>query len=146
MAVTIVWAGKVFNSAFNKEIDLDSDTIKGMLTSSAYTFDQDTHQYKSSVTNEVTGTNWAAGGVTLAGVAVAYNAGTNTFSFDANDISVANTTISNARKLVIYDNTPATDATRPIICVIDFGADVSTSNGTLAITFAAGGIATVTVS
>lgn len=53
--------GNVLLKALNKEVDWDSDTIKVMLTTSSYTPNQDTHIYKSSVTNEVTGTGYTAG-------------------------------------------------------------------------------------
>ena len=144
MAVTAKIYGKFFLSAFNKELDLDSDTLKVMLCTSSYTPDQDTHQYKSSVTNEVSGTGYTATGATLASVAVTYTGATNVIMFDAADTSWTSSTIT-ARYAVVYDSTPATDATRPLICYIDFGADVSTTAGTFSIVWDAAGIATVTV-
>ena len=50
----------------NGSIDLDTDTIKVLLVTSAYTPDQDTHTKHSDVTNEVSGTGYTAGGATLA--------------------------------------------------------------------------------
>lgn len=144
MAVTSFFYGNAFKSAFNKEIDLDSDTLKVMLCTSAYVPNQDTHQYKSSVTNEVTGTGYTAGGATLGSVAVSYTAGTNVFAFDAADTSWTTSTIT-ARYAVIYDSTPGTDATRPLIAYVDFGADVISTAGTFAITWDPAGIATCTV-
>lgn len=144
MAVTSKFYGKAFLSAFNKEIDLDSDTIKVMLCTSAYTPNQDTHQYKSSVTNEVAGTGYTADGVTLGSPTVTYTGGSKTFMFDAADSSWSNSTIT-ARYAVVYDATPGSDATRPLIAYVDFGADVSTTAGTFTITWDAAGIATVTV-
>lgn len=47
-------------------IDLDTDTIKVMLVTSAYTPDQDAHTKRSDFTNEVTGAGYTAGGATLA--------------------------------------------------------------------------------
>ena len=44
--------------------------------------------------------------------------------FDCADPSWSSATFT-ARYLVVYDNTPATDATRPLICYIDFGSDQS---------------------
>jgi hypothetical protein len=38
-------------------IDLDTDTIKVMLVTSAYTPDQDAHDFKEVVTDEVFGAN-----------------------------------------------------------------------------------------
>ena len=145
IAVSAKFYGRAFVSAFNKEIDLDSDSIKVMLCTSTYTPDQDTHQYKSSVTNEVTGTGYTAGGAALTSVAVTYTGASNVFALDAADTSWPSSTIT-ARYAVVYDSTPATDATRPLICYVDFGADVSTTAGTLQITWDAAGIATVTVS
>lgn len=143
MAVSALVYGGFLQSLANKEIDLDSDTLKIMLCTSTYAPNQDTHRYKSSVTNEVTGTGYTAGGNTLASVAVTYTAGTNTLMLDAADTSWANSTIT-ARYAVIYDSTPATDATRPLICYIDFGADVSSSGAAFNITFDAAGILTIT--
>lgn len=144
MAVTAKLYGNVFTKAFNKEIDLDSDTLKVMLTTSAYTPNQDTHIYKSSVTNEVTGTGYTAGGATLTTVTATYDAATNTFTLDSADVTWANSTIT-ARYAVFYDSTPATDAARPLIAYWDFGADVSSSGGPFTLTLDATGIASVTV-
>lgn len=143
MAVSAKWYGNAFGKAFNKEIDVDTDTIKVMLCTSTYTPDQDAHSYKSSVTNEVTGTGYTAGGTTLGSVSVAYSAGTNTFTIDAADVSWASSTIT-ARYAVIYDSTPATDATRPLLGYVDFGADVSSSGGSFDIVWDSAGIFTVT--
>lgn len=143
MAVTALLYGGFLQSLANKEIDLDTDAIKVMLCTSLYAPNQDTHRYKSSVTNEVTGTGYTAGGNTLTGVAVTYTAATNTLMFDAADTSWATATIT-ARYAVIYDSTPATDATRPLIGYVDFGADVSSTAAAFTITWDAAGIFTIT--
>lgn len=145
MAVTAFFYGKVFESAFNKLIDFDTDVIKVMLCTSTYTPNQDTHQFKSSVTNEVTGTGYTAGGATLGTPTMTYTAGTNVLMFDGVDVSWASSTIT-ARYAVIYDSSPGTDATRPLIAYVDFGADVSSTAATFSITWDAAGIATITVS
>ncbi|WP_280471022.1 hypothetical protein [Nocardia cyriacigeorgica] len=142
MAVTAKWYGLGLKAAFNKEIDWDSDTIKVMLCTSAYAPNQDTHAYKSDITNEVTGTGYTAGGATLASCTSTYTAGTNTVTLDAADTSWANSTIT-ARYAVVYDATPATDATRPVLGYVDFGQDVSTTAGTFSIVWDAAGILTI---
>lgn len=144
MAVTAFQYGLFNKSAWNKELDLDSDAIKVMLCTSAYTPNQDTHQYKSSITNEVTGTGYTATGQLLASTVVAYTAGTNVLNFDAADTVWTASTIT-ARYAVVYDSTPGTDATRPLICYIDFGADVVSSGGNFTIAWDALGIISVTV-
>lgn len=143
MAVTAKMYGKFLLSLADKQVDLDTDTLKVMLCTSAYTPDQDSHQFKSSVTNEVTGTGYTATGQALTSVTVAYNAGTNTLTLDAADPAWASSTIT-ARYAVFYDASPASDATRPLISYVDFGADVVSSAGAFTITLDAAGIATIT--
>lgn len=145
MAVTSFFYGNAFVSAFNKEIDFNSDTIKVALCTSSYTPNQDTHQYFSSITNEVTGTGYTAGGATIGTPTITYTGATNVLMLDGNDVSWTTSTIT-ARYAVVYDDTPATSATKPLICYVDFGADVSSTAGTFSITWDAAGIATVTVS
>jgi hypothetical protein len=145
MAVTAFWYGQSLMKALNKEIDFDSDTIKVMLTTSTYTPNQDTHVYLSDVTNEVTGTGYTAGGATLANKTIGYTAGTNVIKLDADDVTWASSTIT-ARYAVIYDDTPSTTATKPLLGYVDFGADQSSSNGNFTITWDAAGILKVTVS
>lgn len=144
MAVTAFFYGNAFLSAFNKEIDFNSDTIKVMLCTSTYTPNQDTHQYKSSITNEITGTGYTAGGATLGTPTLTYTGGTNVLKLDGDD-TVWSTSTLTARYAVIYDSTPASDATRPLIAYLDFGADVVSTAGPFTITWDAAGIATVTV-
>lgn len=74
MAVTVHWFAKALLAALNKEIDLLDDTIKLMLTTSSYSPDYGAHDYKDDVTNEVSGTNYTAGGATLASKTFVYTA------------------------------------------------------------------------
>jgi hypothetical protein len=133
-----------FTSLGNKEIDLNSDTFKVMLTTSTYTPNQDTHQYKSSVTNEVSGAGYTATGVSVGSLTMSYNTGTNVWSFDGIDASWTGISVT-ARYAVLYDSTPGTDATRPLVGYVDFGSDVVVSGTDLAVVWDAAGIATVTV-
>lgn len=143
MALTAKLYGPFLQSLANKEVDLDSDTLKVMLCTSSYSPNQDTHRYKSDVTNEVTGTGYTAGGQTLTGVTVTYNATTNTLMLDANDPVWTGSTIT-ARFLVIYDDTPSTAATKPLICYWDFGEDQISSSGNFTATISGSGLATIT--
>lgn len=145
MAVTAYWYGLAFQSVFNKLVDLTNDNINVMLTTSTYTPNQDTHQYKSSVTNEVTGTGYTALGKTLATKVLAYTAATNVWNFDAADVTWTTATLT-ARYAVIYDGTPASDATRPLLAYVDFGGDQSSAGGDFQIVWASSGILSVTVS
>lgn len=145
MAVTAQMAGKFMLSVLNKEVDVDADTFRARLVTSSYTFNVDTHQYASSITNELsTAGGYTAGGVALTGVTITYDSATNKVVIDCDDIVVAAATIS-PRGMVIIDATPASDATRPIVGYIDFGADVPSSGGDWTYTVPAGGLATFAV-
>jgi len=146
MAVTAKLYGSCIAKAFNKEIDWNSDDIRVALVTSSYTPDQDAHDYWNDVVaNEVTGTNYTANGAALGTPTVTYTGATNKLKLDGDDVSWASSTIT-ARYAVIYDRTPGTDATRPLIAYVDFGADMSSNNGTFQITWDANGIVEVTVS
>jgi hypothetical protein len=138
MTVTAKMYGQVPKLAFNKEIGLTADTIKVMLCTSAYVPNQDTHVYKDvSVTGEVTGTGYTAGGATLASKTVTYDAANNIVAFDAADVTWAASTLT-ARYAVIYDDSPASN--KPLLAYVDFGADQSSNNGNFTITWDAAGV------
>lgn len=86
----------------------------------------------------VIGTTVTDGGVTW------LCAGRGYIMFDAADPSWTSSTIT-ARYAVIYDDTPATSATKPLLWLLDFESNVSTTNGTLSITFDANGIGYILV-
>lgn len=137
--------GQFLSQALNKEIDWDTDTIKVALLTNAYTPDQDAHNYLDDVVaNEVSGTGYTAGGNTLANKTNSYNSATNVIVLDADDTTWSSSTIT-ARYAVIYDASPATNATRPLIGYVDFGSDQSSSNGNFTITWDATGIVRITV-
>jgi hypothetical protein len=58
--------GPVYSSLLAGSIVYATDTIKAMICTSSYVPDFTTHQFKSSVTNEVVGTGYTARGTTLA--------------------------------------------------------------------------------
>jgi hypothetical protein len=144
MAVTALLYGNIYDHLAQKRIDFDSDALKVALCTSTYTPNQDTHDFFNDITNEVSGTGYTAGGAALASVTWAYTSGTNTWTLDAADTAWAGSTIT-ARYAIIYDSTPGTAATNPLIGYVDFGADVISTGGAFTITWAATGIVTLTV-
>ena len=142
MAVTAYLYGHFFESLLKGDMGNmhDATVYKCMLTTSTYTPNQDTHQDKADVTNEVTGTAYVAGGATLATKSVTQTA--NVVKFDCDDISWAASTIT-ARRAVIYDDTEAADADKKLVCYIDFGEDKSSENGTFQITVHGSGLFTI---
>lgn len=118
--------------------DLTGDTIKIMLVTSSYT-PLATHEFRSSVTNEVVGSGYTAGGQTLASKTIT---GTTTPVFDAADVTWSSSTIT-ARGAVLYQDT-GNAATDRLIHYIDFGTDQISSSGNFTIQWNASGIFSLT--
>lgn len=137
--------GQFLAKALNKEVDWDSDTIKVALVSSAYTPNQDSHDYFDDVVaNEVTGAGYTAGGATLTGKTITYDGASNVVVLDANDVVWASSTVT-ARYAVVYDDSGATNAQKVLIGYVDFGSDQSSTNGNFTVTWDATGIVRLTV-
>ena len=112
-------------------INFASDTFKQLLVTSAYTPDQSAHLKRSDITNEVSGTGYSAGGVTVtATVAKNTSNKTETISFSAP--SWANATIT-AKGAVIYKSRGGASSADELVAFIDFGSSVSSSGGTFSV-------------
>jgi hypothetical protein len=122
-------------------VDFDTDTIKVMLVTNTYVPSATGHAAKNSVTNEVTGTNYTAGGAALGTVTVVDSTGT--ITFDAADTTWTQNAggFSTARHAIIYKDT-GTAATSTLIGWIDFGADKGNVAGDLTLQWNASGIVT----
>lgn len=144
MAVTTKMYGNFLKTALNKEVDVDTDSIKVMLCT-ALTIDQDASVYLVDLTKTevVAGGGYTTGGQALTTVAVTYDGATNVVKIDADDVIWAASTIT-AAFAVVYDDTPATN--KPLLSYIDFGESLSSSAGDFKIQWDAAGIATITVS
>ena len=122
-------------TSFKSEIlqeghQLATDTIKIALFTSTASLDATTTAYSSS--NEVTGTGYTAGGVTLTSTTVS-TSGTTAY-FDAADPSWTSASFT-ARGALIYNDTNSDKA----IAVLDFGGDFTVAGGTFKITLPAAG-------
>ena len=107
-----------------------SDTFKIALFTSAATLGAGSVAY--SVTNEVSGTGYSAGGNTLTISANPASSGTTAF-LDFTDSTWVNATIT-ARGALIY----STSAGNPAVAVLDFGADKTSTAGDFTVQFPAG--------
>ena len=118
-----------------------SDTIKLALATSSYTPNQGTHEFFSDITNEISGTGYTAGGFTLTGATLTYDATTRESRFDADDVSVAALTpASPFRYGIVYDASPGSAATDILLAYINFGADQDPAGLPFAIQWAATGV------
>lgn len=132
MAGTWKWYGNGLLKAVNGSIDFDTDTFNVMLTTSTYTPNQDTHDFRDDVTNEVTGTGYTAGGQALTGVTSTYDAATNEVRVAWSDASWASSTIT-ARTAVIYKARGGAATADELVAFCTNDADVSSTSGTFTV-------------
>lgn len=107
------------------------DTFKLALYTNSASFTAATTTYTS--TNEVGDSgSYSAGGGTLTRVNPT-TSGTTAFT-DFNDLSFTSATIT-ARGALIYNSTPTHTYTNPVVAVLDFGSDKTSTAGTFTIQF-----------
>lgn len=128
MAITQAMATSFKVQLLNGVHNFSSNTFKLALYTSSATLNENTTAY--SATNEVPSTgNYSAGGNTLTVSVTPTNTGNVAFISFANT-SWANATIT-ANGALIYNNTQSNAA----VCVLAFGGDKTSTNGTFAINF-----------
>lgn len=116
------------NSAANR-VDIGADTIKVALVTAGYVANMSTDEFWSTPVGSLVGTPQAIGSKTVAlGV---FNGGNVTFSAVSG---------SQVTQLVIYDDTPATNATKRLIARIDTatGLPVTPSGGDITVSWDTG--------
>ena len=118
----------------NKEVDLEGDTIKVALMNNSHSFSATDNEFSNA--NEISGTEYTAGGATLANKSVTQAA---TTKWDADDVEWTSATFS-AWHAVIYDDTLAND---DLIASIDFGGEQEVTDATFKIEWHTDGIITL---
>lgn len=139
MAASANWFGLAVKDQYGAtaadRIDWVNDAIKIAILGSAATINQDTNQYWSDlVANEITGTGYTAGGITLTSKTLTYDTATNTVRMKAADVTWATVTFTNGRYAVVYKST-GTNATSHLMGYIDFGANQSPAGVDFTISF-----------
>ena len=132
MAITQAMATSFKVQILGGDFDFSSgtaDTFKIALFTSAATLGAATTAY--ATTNEVTGTNYVAGGNTLTISANPTSTGSTAF-LDFADTTWANATIT-ARGALIYKS----GGGNPAVAVLDFGSDKTSTAGDFTIVFPA---------
>lgn len=109
-------------------IDFDTDTFRVLLTTSGYSENKDTHDFRDDVTNEVSGTGYTAGGNT-ATVTVTLDTVNDRLDITLGGTTWPTSTIT-ARKAVYYKARGGAASADELVAVNDFGSDVVTSAGT----------------
>lgn len=85
------------------------------------------------------GGGYTTNGPTLGSPTSTYDTATDQTRLDGADVALTSSTLS-ATDAAVVNRTPGTDATRPVLGSIDFGATVTTTSGTLTVAFDATGI------
>lgn len=92
-------------------------TLKFMLVKATYIFDQDVHEFLTSIgANEATGTGYTAGGFTLASITTPTDAPTNVAALKANPLTGFSVSACYG---VLYVATGSA-ATSPLLALVDF--------------------------
>jgi hypothetical protein len=147
VAVTAFMYPMLLSTTWNKEADLDTDTIKCALSNTAYTYAA-THKYfdaapfNSAWTELSTANGYTAGGVALTSPTITN--GQTTSWTAGNAVWTSSGTLS-ATSAVVYDSTPGAGV-KPLISYVLFGGTVTAASGaTLTIAWNASGIISVVV-
>lgn len=130
---TMVIYNSFMNDLAKGNIDLDTDTFKGMIVTSAYTPNSDTHTKRSDITNEIAATGgYSAGGFTATLTVPAIDTAN-----DREDVSLGGTTYSTAtitgRKVVYYKSRGGASSADELVCCIDWGSDIASTGGNFVI-------------
>lgn len=146
MAVTAFMYPMFFSTTWNKEADIDTDTIKCALSNTAYTYAA-THKYFDATpfttawTELSTANGYTAGGVTLTAPTITNG---QTTSWTAGNAVWTSTGTLSATSAVVYDSSPASN--KPLISYVLFGGTVTAPSGaTFTIAWNASGIISVVV-
>ena len=126
MAIVQALANTFKDNLMATTANLEANSLKVALYDNTATLSSATTAY--AVANEVTGTNYTAGGEAMTGMAVTLDG--STAIFDADNVSWANATVT-AQAALIYNGSFSNAA----IAVLDFGGNKTSTNGTFEIQF-----------
>jgi hypothetical protein len=124
---------KMLHALVKGDIDFDTVTVKVMLTTSSYTENKDTHDFRDDVTNEVSGTGYTAGGTASTVTVNAIDTSNDRIEVTLGAVSWPSATIT-ARKAVYYISRGGASSADELIAVVDFSSDVVSTGGTFALT------------
>lgn len=129
-------ASLIYNSCIRDavvgNIDFDTDTFKMLLVTSTYSASK-SHAKRSDITNEISGTGYTSGGNACAVSVAAVDNVNNDVEISFTVTSWTSATIT-ARAGVIYKSRGGASSADELVGYVDFGSDISSTNGTFAVT------------
>lgn len=135
MAITSHWYTLALSKAAQNTLfsaSWTADTINCALVTATYTPAQDTDSFWSTPqANEITGTGYSAGGVTLGTKSIGAVTGTHEIPLIAAN-AVWTTASFTCRYAVVYRST-GTASTSPLLGWVDFGSNETVASGTFTV-------------
>jgi len=131
MAISVKWYGQgllhVAKADTNSDLEV-ADLFLGLVTST-YTPNLDTDEFWSTpVANEVAGTNgYVTNGFDVTAATYSYDAASDQVRLDIGDPTGTFTASKTWRYGVLYERTSASDATRKLFALLDWGTDQTVS-------------------
>lgn len=136
MADSSKFYGKFAQHLLKGDVDLDTASVVAVLCASGYTPNQDTHEYLSSITNELVGGGYAR--VTLTGVVLSYDATTNTVKVTSDPFTFP--ALTGTFRHIVYAVSSGSDATSPLMKVTSYDVDKFVSGSDVIVTPHANGL------
>ncbi|UTC29863.1 hypothetical protein BAJUN_02330 [Bajunvirus bajun] len=113
-------------------LNMDTDTFKVALVTSAYVADKGLHDRFNDITGEVVGTGYTQSGQVSDGT-LTLDTALHRLDITFGNVTWAGSTLT-ARGCVIY-KVGATPALSPLVAYVDFGQNVSSTSAAFAVTF-----------
>jgi len=127
MAVTIKLYNKTIDRVVRGQTDMDAVSVKCMLVSSGYTFNQ-AHDFRDDITSEVTGTGYTASGA-ASSVTVTTDGGNNRTTVTLGQVqwNAAGGSLT-ARQAVYYVTRGGAASADELLCCVTSDADITATN------------------
>ncbi len=131
MAITVSWYGQgmlhVMKQDTNSDLEV-ADLFLGLVTS-AYTPNIDTDEFWSTVVGSelANGNGYVTNGFDVTGATYSYDAASDQVRLDIGDPTWAFAASKTWRYGVLYERTSATDATRKLFALLNWGTDQTVS-------------------
>lgn len=146
MAITNKIYKQFYNALLNKEIDIDSDTIKLALLKGTYTPDmKQDDAFADVVAYETTSSDYTTGGETVSNISVTSSTANYDITIDGDDVTWSSVTLS-ATYACLYASLSTNNANNKLICLIDFGATEASNAGDFTVQWGSSGILKINVS
>ena len=121
----------VLRAALTGSVNFGSDTFWAMLTTSAYTPNKDTHDFRNDVTDEITGTGYTADGKVIAATVAAVDTANDDVEISFGPVQWTGLSATGIRQMVVYKRRGGAASADELVYCHDFDVDTTVTAGTL---------------